>query len=77
MWVIRRDALDRILPESDGMAFSEEIKIRAFKCCKCAEIPVKYRKRVGKSKITTAMDGIKNLLHLLQLRFFDFRGSLL
>jgi hypothetical protein len=77
MWVIRRNALDRILPESDGMAFSEEIKIRAFKCCKCAEIPVKYRKRAGKSKITTARDGIKNLLQLLQLRFFDSQGSLL
>jgi len=73
MWVIRRDVLDRILPESDGMAFSEEIKIRAFKCCKCAEIPVKYRRRVGKSKISTALDGIGNILHLLQLRFISFR----
>jgi len=74
MWVIGRDLLDRILPGSDGMAFSEEIKIRAFKCCKCAEVPVKYRKRVGKSKISTALDGIGNLLHLLQLRFINFRG---
>jgi len=76
MWVIGRDVLDRILPGSDGMAFSKEIKIRAFKRCKCGKIPVKYRKRVGQSKISTALDGIGNLLHLLQLRFVHFRGSL-
>jgi hypothetical protein len=68
MWVIRRDVLDRILPESDGMAFSEEIKIRAFTCCKCAEIPINYRKRVGRPKIKEALNGIKNLLDLMQLR---------
>jgi hypothetical protein len=76
MWVIRREVLGRIMPETDGMAFSEEIKIRAFKYCKCAEIPIKYRKRVGKSKITAVLDGIRNLLHLLQLKFIDFRGTL-
>jgi glycosyltransferase involved in cell wall biosynthesis len=69
MWVIRRDALDRILPESDGMAFSEEIKIRAFKCCKCTEIPVRYRRRVGDSKIRTVLDGFRNLFYLSRLRF--------
>jgi len=69
MWLIGRNVLDRILPESDGMAFSEEIKIRAFKCCKCAEIPIKYRTRVGNPKIKAALDGIRNLHHLLQLRF--------
>ncbi len=75
MWVIRRGVLDRILPESDGMAFSEEIKIRAFKCCKCAEIPVKYRRRVGGSKISTVLDGLRNLFYLFQLRSAnDFRG---
>jgi len=69
MWVIRRDVLDRILPESDGMAFSEEIKIRAFKCCKCAETPVKYGRRTGDPKIRTVLDGFKNLFYLSRLRF--------
>lgn len=74
MWVIRRDVLSRILPNSDGMAFSEEIKIRAFKCCKCAEIPIKYRRRVGYAKIETVLDGLKNLFYLFQLRLAaDFR----
>ena len=74
MWVIGRDVLDRISPRSDGMAFSEEIKIRTFKRCKCGKIPVQYKRRVGQSKISTALDGIGNLLHLLQLRFINFRG---
>jgi hypothetical protein len=69
MWLIRRDVLDRILPESDGMAFSEEIKIRAFKRCKCAEIPIKYRRRIGGSKIRTVLDGVRNLFYLSRLRF--------
>ncbi len=69
MWVIRKKALSRILPRSDGMAFSQEIKIRAFKSCKCLEVPIQYRKRIGKPKIVTALDGFRNLLHLLKLRF--------
>lgn len=69
MWVISREVLDRILPESDQMAFSEEIKIRAFRFCRCAEIPIKYRRRVGDPKLKTVLDGLKNLFYLPQLRF--------
>jgi len=69
MWVIKKDALNRILPNSDEMAFSEEIKIRAFKSCKCAEIPIKYRRRVGDSKIRTVSDGLRNLFYLSRLKF--------
>jgi hypothetical protein len=69
MWVIRRDALERILPDGDGMEFSEEIKIRALKSCKCMEIPIEYRRRVGNSKINTVFDGLKNFFHLSRLRF--------
>ena len=69
MWVIRRGVLRRIMPESDGMAFSEEIKIRAFRLCKSIEIPIRYRKRVGNSKVKTIMDGLNNLFYLFQLKF--------
>jgi len=69
MWVIKKDALNHILPDSDEMAFSEEIKIRAFKSCKCAEIPIKYRRRVGDSKIRTVSDGLRNLFYLSRLKF--------
>lgn len=74
MWVIRKSALKKILPKSDGMAFSQEIKIRAFKSCKCLEVPIQYRKRIGNPKIQLAVDGFRNLLHLIKLRFsIDFR----
>jgi glycosyltransferase involved in cell wall biosynthesis len=69
MWVIRKSALRKILPKSDGMAFSQEIKIRAFKSCKSLEVPIQYRKRIGNPKIQLAVDGFRNLLHLIKLRF--------
>jgi len=69
MWVIRKDVLGRITPESNGMAFSEEIKIKAFRLCKSIEIPVHYRKRVGNSKVKAITDGLMNLLYLFKLRF--------
>lgn len=72
MWVIRRDILRSIMPESDEMAFSEEIKIKAFKLCNSMEIPIQYRKRVGSSKVKTVMDGLKNLFYLFQLRAKEF-----
>ncbi len=73
MWVIRKSALRKILPKSDGMAFSQEIKIRAFKSCKCLEVPIQYRKRIGNPKTQVVFDGFKNLLHLLKLKFsIDF-----
>ena len=68
VWAIRKKALQKILPKSDGMAFSQEIKIRAFKSCKCLEIPIQYRKRIGNPKIRTMLDGFKNLIHLVQLK---------
>ena len=69
MWVIKRGTLGRIMPRSDGMAFSEEIKIRAFKSCKTMEVPIHYRRRVGESKITTVLDGLRNLFYILRLKF--------
>jgi hypothetical protein len=69
MWVIRKSALQRILPKSDGMAFSQEIKIRAFKSCRCLEVPIQYRKRIGTPKLKTILDGFRNLLNLFLLRF--------
>jgi glycosyltransferase involved in cell wall biosynthesis len=69
MWVIKKSALERIMPSSNGMAFSQEIKIRAFRSCKSVEIPVQYRRRKGNPKIRTVLDGFRNLLHLIRLRF--------
>lgn len=65
MWVIKRDILKDIMPRSDGMEFSEEIKIKAYLCRKQVyELPIPYRKRVGKSKLKVFRDGLRNLLYV-------------
>ncbi|MHC1627405.1 MAG: glycosyltransferase family 2 protein [Candidatus Nezhaarchaeales archaeon] len=65
MWVIRKDALKDIMPRSDGMEFSEEIKIKAYLCGKKVyEHPIQYRKRVGKPKLRRFRDGLRNLVYL-------------
>ncbi len=69
MWAFRKDALKYIMPDSNGMGFSEEIKIRAFLNVKSVETPVHYRRRMGKPKLRTFMDGISNLLYLFILWF--------
>jgi len=69
MWVFRKSVLDKIDLHADGMAFSEEIKVTAFRLFKAAEVPVPYRKRIGKQKLNALMDGLKNALHLFTLRW--------
>lgn len=69
MWIFKRDILKHIMPESDGMSFSEEIKIKAFLNVKCIEVPIPYRKRLGKPKLKTFRDGISNLIYLFILWF--------
>jgi len=69
MWIFRKSILNKIDFLADGMAFSEEIKVFAFKLFKAAEIPVPYRKRIGKQKLNTLIDGLKNTLHLFILRW--------
>ena len=67
MWVIRTEIIPKILPDSNGMPFSEEIKIRAFKDFKALEVPIVYRKRLGQKKLKVFKDGLYNLLYLLKL----------
>ncbi|MEM2440079.1 MAG: glycosyltransferase family 2 protein [Candidatus Bathyarchaeia archaeon] len=68
MWVFRKHMLDKIYLLADDMAFSEEIKIFAFRLFKAMEVPIPYRRRMGKPKLNTLLDGIRNLLHLFSLR---------
>lgn len=68
MWVFRRHVLDKICLSADGMEFSEEIKIFAFRFFKAMEVPIPYRRRVGKPKINTLLDGARNLFYLFNLR---------
>lgn len=69
MWVFRKTVLDRVNLFANGMPFSEEIKILAFKLLKSKEISIPYRKRTGEKKLHTLIDGAKNLAYLFNLRF--------
>jgi hypothetical protein len=53
------------------MAFSEEIKIEAFKNRKIRfrEISIQYSSRLGEMKLNPWRDGIFNLYFLLKKRF--------
>ncbi len=69
MWVFRKKILDEINLKSDGMALSEEIKIRAAtNGFRFREIPIEYKKRIGTIKLKSTEDGIKNLIYLFKLR---------
>lgn len=71
MWVFRRSILERMKLESDGMAFSEEIKIEALLDPKTRfeELSILYSSRLGEIKLNPWRDGIQNLLFLMKKRF--------
>jgi hypothetical protein len=71
MWVFRRSILDGMRLESDGMSFSEEIKIEALKSprIRFAEISILYSSRLGEIKLNPWRDGAYNLWFLVRKRF--------
>jgi glycosyltransferase involved in cell wall biosynthesis len=69
MWVFRKAVLDRLQVESDAMAFSEELKIEAFRKARAAEVPISYRMRIGEVKLSSWKDGLGNLKYLFKKRF--------
>jgi glycosyltransferase involved in cell wall biosynthesis len=71
MWVFRRDVLSKMRLSSDGMAFSEEIKIEAIRNRHIGfrEIFINYSQRVGEKKLQPWRDGFRNLSFLLKKRF--------
>jgi glycosyltransferase involved in cell wall biosynthesis len=71
MWVFRRSILADMKLESDGMAFSEEIKIEALKSSRITfgEISILYTSRLGEIKLNPWRDGVQNLWFLVRKRF--------
>ena len=71
MWVLRRKILEGFRLSSDGMAFSEEIKIEALKSnrVRFAEISIQYSSRLGEIKLNPWRDGFYNLWFLVRKRF--------
>jgi len=71
MWVFRRSILADMTLVSDGMAFSEEIKIEALKSnrIRFEEISIQYTSRLGEIKLNPWRDGFANLWFLVKKRF--------
>jgi len=70
MWVFRRSTLDRMRLTSDGMPFSEEIKLEALlRGLRFGEGHIPYGARVGEVKLDKWRDGWLNLTFLVKKRF--------
>ncbi len=71
MWVFARRILPSMKLESDGMAFSEEIKIEALRNpdVRFREIIINYSSRLGEIKLQPWRDGFRNLGFLFKKRF--------
>ena len=72
MWIFRRSILKDMKLESDGMAFSEELKIEALRSprIRFGEISIMYSSRLGETKLNAWRDGLQNLWFLVKKRFF-------
>lgn len=72
MWCIRRSALGGIRYEdfSEGMAFSQEVKIAFWRRdpSRCAEVPASLAPRIGTPQLASWRDGFGNLKALYKLR---------
>lgn len=71
MWVFKRELLAHMQLTSDSMAFSEEIKVEAFRIpgARAQEMPIYYKERHGLSKLRIWRDGTYNLWFLFKKRF--------
>ena len=70
MWIFYKDSLSKMDLQSDGMAFSEEIKIEALTNPEIGfwEIPINFSNRAGEIKLRPWRDGWGNLLYLFKKR---------
>jgi dolichol-phosphate hexosyltransferase len=77
MWIFDRSSLEEMQLISDGMAFSEEIKIEAIRNKQIGfkEIYIDYSNRTGEIKLQPWKDGFRNLQFLFRKRFSFGLGS--
>ena len=64
MWIFRSEIFKKMSELSDGMSFSQEIKIEALRRGTLIEVPVRYGIRLSKPKLNTWGDGFSNLFGL-------------
>lgn len=66
MRAIRRDALERLRLRQPGMELALEMIVRASRArMRISEVPIRYRVRVGESKLRTIRDGWRSLRFLV------------
>ncbi|MCU0522803.1 MAG: glycosyltransferase family 2 protein [Anaerolineae bacterium] len=66
MRVIRREALSRLYPLPDGLNFTPVMSIRALhEEIAWREVPIPYKERVGRSKLSVVRDGMRFLETIL------------
>lgn len=62
MRVIRREALSRLYPLPDGLNFTPVMSTRALhETIRWREVPIPYKERVGRSKLSVVRDGVRFL----------------
>ena len=62
MRIIRRDVLDRLYPLPDGLNFTPVMSTRAIhEEIHWLEVPIPYKERVGRSKLSVVHDGLRFL----------------
>jgi glycosyltransferase involved in cell wall biosynthesis len=70
MWVFKRSILERLRVTSDGMPFSQEIKLEAIlRGFRFGETHIAYGARIGEVKLQKWRDGWLNLSFLFRKRF--------
>lgn len=70
MWVFKRELLKKLHLKSDGMPFSQEIKLEAImRGGRFGESHIPYGARIGEVKLQKWRDGWLNLTHLVAKRF--------
>lgn len=76
MWIFYKEALEKMDLISDGMAFSEEIKIEAILRSEIGfrEMPIRYSNRAGAKKLRPWRDGWENLLFLIKKRLLSLHS---
>ncbi len=76
MWVFKRALLEKVEVLSDGMPFSEELKLETIrKGFKFIEVSIDYRPRIGEKKLRSFPDAWANLKYLFLKRFGWIRAS--
>lgn len=69
---IRADALHRLEMRDRDFGWTVEMQVKAAKATlRCVEVPVSYRKRVGKSKITGTLVGTLRASHKILFTIFS------